>query len=228
MLPLQSPTMVRRRRRNRRDDRALIRLIQSLPSDACYVDVGANVGAVLAHMAASAPEGQHLAFEPLPDLAETLRARFPCVDVRTMALSTAVGSSEFVRPDGLDAYSGLRERDYPRAATLSRLHVDVSTLDIEIEDRVPTLVKIDVEGGEHDVLAGGINLLEKHRPLVAFEHGPRACENYGVMHEDVFDLLAGVGYAISDMDGVGPYSRDQFVSDTASFRRFNFLARPHG
>ena len=49
----------------------------TLAEDACCVDVGANVGAVLRHMVEFAPRGRHVAFEPLPELAALLAARVP-------------------------------------------------------------------------------------------------------------------------------------------------------
>jgi FkbM family methyltransferase len=179
-------------------------------------------------MARSAPGGNHVAFEPLPDYAVQLATQFPTVDVRRVALSRASGESEFVRPVGLDAYSGLRQRDYPHVpARLERFKVRVSTLDEELSsDYAPTLIKVDAEGGEYDILVGAEQTIRKHRPILAFEHGPRASENYGVTHSDLFDLLVDLGYRVLDMDGVGPYSRDRFVEASATSARFNYLGKP--
>ena len=58
----------------------------SLTSDANCVDVGANVGDVLAEMVQIAPLGHHVAFEPLPELASVLTRRFPDVEVRNAAV----------------------------------------------------------------------------------------------------------------------------------------------
>src|SRR4051812_31574313 len=74
----QRMAMDRTSRRNALDDEHLSLAIGfSLPVDAVCVDVGANVGAVLEMLTRLAPQGRHVAFEPLPELADDLRRRFP-------------------------------------------------------------------------------------------------------------------------------------------------------
>ena len=59
--------------RNGRDNAALLAVMTSiLRRDSCCIDVGANEGEMLQEMLRLAPQGRHLAFEPLPDYAERL------------------------------------------------------------------------------------------------------------------------------------------------------------
>jgi len=52
----------------------------------------------------------------------------------------------------------------------SFIKVDVRTLDDEASRwGFPQVIKLDVEGGEFDVLVGGLKLLEKHRPILISE-----------------------------------------------------------
>src|SRR6267154_4469284 len=75
-------------RRNRLDDRQLgLLLALTLERDSCCIDVGSHRGSFLELALRYAPFGQHMAFEPLPDLADELRERFPAVDVRATALA---------------------------------------------------------------------------------------------------------------------------------------------
>src|SRR3954454_24278269 len=70
------------RRRDRQDMANLRLLIRwTLGRDGCAVDIGANVGAVLADIVDAAPRGRHYAFEPVPAMAARLRAAFPGVTV---------------------------------------------------------------------------------------------------------------------------------------------------
>jgi hypothetical protein len=82
-------------RKNSRDDEALRSLIRSLPPDADCVDVGANMGHILAAMVEGCPDGRHVAFEPVPQLAQDLRRRFPRVDVRAQGVADVPGRTAF-------------------------------------------------------------------------------------------------------------------------------------
>ncbi|OHV37815.1 MULTISPECIES: FkbM family methyltransferase [Pseudofrankia] len=213
-------------RRNAVDDRNLALLLAFvLDAEANCIDVGAHRGDVLRVMVHNAPRGQHMAFEPIPDFYEDLRAAYPSVVVRRAALSDQVGTSSFAYVRSRPAYSGLRERLPEGTEEVEHIQVDVETLD----DTVPadyslTLLKIDVEGGEYGVLKGGLKLLTRSRPHVVFEFGSAARE-YGTTPDQMYDLLDGdVGLRIYDMTGAGPYTRSQFRQIFESGRRFNFVA----
>ena len=84
-------------RRNRIDnEHQRLLLAFSLAADANCVDIGAHRGAVLRDMVRCAPEGSHIAFEPLPDKAAELRSAFPEVDVREAAVCDENGTASFV------------------------------------------------------------------------------------------------------------------------------------
>jgi FkbM family methyltransferase len=211
--------------RNRRDDAHLRAAMAALlrPDSNC-VDVGANTGSVLADAVRLAPLGRHVAFEPLPELAERLQARFPGVRVQCAALSDRAGEATFHRRLDADSRSGL----LPLGGPAEPLTVRLETLDEVLgDDYVPEFIKIDVEGAELAVLEGALATLIRHRPVVAFEHG-RAALAYGTTHGMVHDVLCGrAGLRIFDLDGEGPFERTAFerVADPPG-RRWNFLARP--
>jgi FkbM family methyltransferase len=215
--------------RARKDD-ANMRLLASfcLAVDANCVDVGAHAGAFLAECSRVAPRGAHIAFEPLPEFAAGLKRRFPDVDVRQVALSDAPGEREFVHVRDRPSHSGLRERDYPGSQELERIPVRVQRLDDALPDGfVPSLVKIDVEGGDHDVILGGAETLRRHRPIVIFEFGQAAASHYGVNAGDFYRLVCDrIGLRIFDLDGNGPYDRDRFEKTYEHGPYFNYVAHP--
>jgi FkbM family methyltransferase len=217
------------RRRELRDDHGLhVVLASVLRADSNAVDVGANEGDVLESIVSLAPNGRHTAFEPIPELHESLVARFPDVDVRRAAVSDSAGSAEFTQVLDAPAYSGLRQRDDlpPDAQRVERVAVRTERLDDVLADGPPpTLIKIDVEGAELGVMQGAIDTLERYRPHVVFEHGAGGADLYGTRPTQVFDLLEGVGLRIFDLEGSGPYSREQF-EDTFTEPIWNFLAAP--
>jgi FkbM family methyltransferase len=216
-------------RRVLRDEHAMrVVLATALRRDGNAIDVGANNGDTLAMILAVAPEGRHIAYEPIPELAQRLAARHPGVDVRNAACSDEAGSAEFTHVLNAPAMSGLRQRqDLPaHAGAVERITVRLEKLDDALpEGFVPSLVKIDVEGAELHVMRGAAETLARHRPYVLFEHGIGGADLYGSEPGEVFDLLDGAGLRIFDLEGEGPYSRDRFE---AVFPEpvWNFLAAP--
>ncbi|HWH93509.1 MAG TPA: FkbM family methyltransferase [Baekduia sp.] len=217
---------------DRRDHEALATIFAAaLAPDANCVDVGAHTGDVLADILRIAPRGDHLAFEPLPHLAATLRERLPGVTVRVVALGATAATAPFTHVVDRPGWSGLRERPTPAgaAARTETLTVAVERLDDALPPGyVPTLIKIDVEGAELQVLQGARRTLEVHRPLLVFEHGLGSADHYGTRPEQLHDLLTTLplNYRIFDLQGGGPYDRAAFMETFHTSRRVNFLARP--
>ena len=86
----------------------------------------------------------------------------------------------------------------------------MSTLDAELREVAPSLIKIDVEGAELAVLEGGRDVLASNRPLVIFEHVAEAAALYGADSESTWDLLNDLGYRIYAITGEGPFDRSAF------------------
>ncbi len=200
-------------------------LAVALPSDSTYVDVGANRGQILREAVRVAPRGRHIAFEPIPTVAADLARAFPGVDCRQMALGARPEVAQFCHFRNLDGWSGLRrstkisdERGDPEY-----IPVTVSTLDSEIGDRTPSVVKIDVEGAEYEVIEGARTLLSQARPTVIVEHVASAAELYGHPPGAVWDLFAELDYEIFSVTGDGPFTRNAFIQHTSIV---NWLARP--
>jgi FkbM family methyltransferase len=200
-------------------------LASTLRSDATYVDVGANRGQILREAVRVAPRGRHIAFEPIPTLAADLVRAFPGVDCREMALGSYPQVAKFCHFKNLDGWSGLRRspeisdaRGDPEYIT-----VKVSTLDAEIGDLTPRVVKIDVEGAELAVIEGGRSLLSQARPMVIFEHVAVAAALYGAATEALWDLLRELDYEIFSVTGDGPLTQRAFAEST---KVVNWIARP--
>jgi FkbM family methyltransferase len=192
------------------------------------VDVGAHTGAVLTEILRAAPSGRHIAYEPLPHLAEGLRASFPQVDVRCAALTDHAGEGSFARVRAAEAWSGLVFRPLPgnMEPDLEEINVRLEVLDDALPPGFePTLVKIDVEGGEEGVLRGALRTLAEHKPLVIMEHGYGAANAYGTEPDDVYGLLVdGAGLRVFDLDGGGPYGLEDFKRAYFTSERVNWVA----
>jgi FkbM family methyltransferase len=215
--------------RDARDGENMRRLIAFLlrADDNC-VDVGANAGTLLSEMCRAAPQGHHVAFEPIPELAQALQARFPAVEVRTAAASRAFGESSFSHFRAADGWSGLKYRPLPGGddGVVENLTVKLEPIDEVVDPERPiALIKIDVEGAEEQVIEGALKTLNRCAPTVIFEHGLGSANLYETEPDDIWRLLTGeVGHRIFDLDGNGPYELDEFKRSYYAGERVNFVA----
>ncbi|MHB8533697.1 MAG: FkbM family methyltransferase [Solirubrobacteraceae bacterium] len=202
-------------------------LAARLPPGGCYVDIGANRGQVLREAVRIAPDGEHVAFEPISALAAAVRSEFPRVDCRPLALGARAERTQFCHFTRLDGWSGLRRNPEvsDEQGGPEYFEVEVSTLDAELAGRSPHVLKIDVEGAELAVLEGGQELLARARPAIVFEHVPAASALYGYESAELWDLLHRCGYRITSVTGRGPFERDAFL---AARGVVNWLATPAG
>jgi FkbM family methyltransferase len=216
--------------RDHQDNVNMRRLVAFLlrEDDNC-LDVGANVGGLLTEICRAAPRGRHVAFEPIPGLAEQLAERFPDVEVRQAAASNRFGTAAFAHVHGpAEGWSGLKFRPHP---AIDDRDVEEITVRLEPIDEVvdpelaPRLMKIDVEGAEQQVIEGALRTITTHRPVIVFEHGAGSADVFGTGPDDVWRLLVEeAGLRIFDLDGDGPYTRDDLRRNFHEATRVNFVA----
>ncbi len=188
--------------RNLRYDRLTWKVMQThLHPGSNAIDVGCHKGEVLDWILAFAPQGRHWAFEPLPHLAADLIKKFgDRVQVVEAALSDQSGKTKFQFVKDSPAYSGILRREYTTdTPNIEELEVAMSTLDEQVGAAKIDLIKVDVEGGEWAVLAGGSSVIQRDRPLIIFEFGKGASEYYGTTPEKMWTLLTGWGYSLYDL-----------------------------
>jgi FkbM family methyltransferase len=176
-----------------------------------------------------APEGNHFAFEPLPELAKCLREKFAHVNIYELALSDFTGESMFFHVVSRPGRSGFRKQRYPRPdETVKEIKVRCEKLDnILPTDFKVDFIKVDVEGAEFLVFRGAIRTIESHRPFILFEHGREFAASYGYTSGMVYDLLAGqcslnISFMPDWLEGKEPLSRSAFISHAPG----DFLVHP--
>lgn len=198
------------------------------PESNC-IDVGAHKGQFLREFLRCAPRGRHVAFEPIPQLAESLRTDFPGVEVFNIALSDRAGMASFFVLPETPALSGLSERPFlmPEAVR-QEIQVRTERLDALVPaDRPIDLVKIDVEGAEGLVLAGALETLRRCRPFVVFEHGRASSEALGTSTEALYDLLTrDCGLRVSRLADWLHGRRSLTADEFARADTWYFLAHP--
>lgn len=134
-------------------------LLHLLREDHLFVDIGANVG-VYTVLAAGAIGAQAVSIEPIPQtfvrLCANLRANniVDKVTPHNLGLGRQEATLRFTAEK--DTTNHVIDND---SWTGPSIEVPVSTLDAVMKDQTPTLIKIDVEGWESEVLAGAASTL---------------------------------------------------------------------
>ena len=191
------------------------------PTSNC-IDVGCHEGEFIDLFLKYAPQGQHIGFEPLPDYFEVLQKKYPAnCSFHQVALSNQTGESTFNYVISNPAYSGLQKRQYDKVGEKdTTIRVQMERLDHVLStDRSIDFIKIDVEGGELQVLEGAKKTISTHQPIIIFEHGLGAADQYGTTPEMVFDLLTAYGMKVSLMKA--------WLKGNASFSKADFCEQFH-
>ncbi len=172
--------------------------------DSNCIDVGCHKGEILDLMLKSAPQGLHFGIEPIPGLYHNLKEKYKnnehCV-LKNYAASDSTGTANFNHVVSNPSYSGLIKRDYDRAQEQDEtISVKTALLDDLIDKNVKiSLIKIDVEGAEYQVLSGAKRILSKDNPIVIFEHGKGASNHYGTTPDLLFTLFETYGMGITTL-----------------------------
>lgn len=177
-----------------------------------FLDVGANQGLYTLIAARYVPGGEVIAFEPLSSEARKLCRnvsvnRYRNVRVEQAALGAFEGEADmFMVLGGKAAYSSLRPPANDVSADSTLVRVKVSTID----HYVPSvglssldLVKIDVEGGELEVLRGAERAIDRYQPVFVVEVEDRRTKQWGYAARDILDYLSVRGYRWFDIDPAG-------------------------
>ena len=150
-----------------------LKLIPSLlqdPEGLC-LDIGAHVGEYCYVMEQCVHTSQIYAFEPNPETCTLLRRFFPKIHIENVALSDTQGTAKLSIP-----IKG--QKKYATRGTLERtesgdevIEVPLTTLDsIAATWREPiSFLKIDVEGHERKVIAGGKKTILRDHPIMLIE-----------------------------------------------------------
>ena len=180
-------------------------LICSLNPGAAFWDIGAHFGYFsLLAAAIVGNEGYALALEPSPFNAELLLRNTSAknqISIRKAAISDAAGEIVFYEfPPLYSEYNALdvtqfKDRPWYEKAKPQEYVVPAITLDGLAREgqRLPDLIKIDVEGAEDCVIAGGKTMLARHQPAVVMEYlaDIRSADS----HRRAAEMLLELGYA---------------------------------
>jgi FkbM family methyltransferase len=185
---------------------ALTRLVH--PGETVW-DVGTERGwfsCLLAQLVG--PTGRVDSFEAFPVNAARLRRNIELngmdwVRTHQVAISDRPGEAVFQLPtpaiecenslpENCSGIGYLTDRESSETIRVPTVTLDQYALDTGLESL--TLIKMDIEGAEVRALRGALQVLRKHRPILAVEYNRLALRRAGSSWEELDRLLAELGY----------------------------------
>ena len=178
-------------------------LAASFVGDDIFFDIGANTG-YFSCLALSCGVRGVTAFEPDPDTCAVMDAQRrlngwddTALSIVPMGLSDESGHQQLIR--GSDSgESGFG--DWPHREPVGKIEVEVITLDEYCRQvgHYPSVMKIDVEGWEYQVLRGATSVLEN--PVLRLFVFEALCDAEGVITDHRLSAVLGAcGFAISHL-----------------------------
>ena len=168
------------------------------------LDIGANVGQFATYARKIFPEAQIYSFEPLRDCFEQLRKNMNG-DPRFRAFNCAIGAksgkvqinrNEHTPASSLLKLSDLHCKHYVYAVATEPETILVERLDeiaSRLEIKKPAMIKIDVQGFEDKVIAGGTKTIRRAKVLIV----ETSFEELYVgqpLFDDIYERLKELGF----------------------------------
>lgn len=208
-------------------------IAQQCTKDANCIDIGANEGKILQWMIEFAPNGNHIAFEPIPSLYAQLKLQFSnSTLILPYALSDQQSKSSFNYVTSNPALSGLLKRPYPKYHQEKQIEVQTMLLDQVVDQNLKiSLIKMDVEGGELNVLLGAKQTIIRNKPIILFECGKVGGELYGFTAANMYQLFnENFQYKLYTLKGwlkaSSPLSYTDFADFYENGSEYFFLGAP--
>jgi FkbM family methyltransferase len=178
-------------------------LIKNFKDDDIFYDIGANYGFYTLLAQEFITKGEIHAFEPNPKIFKLLRENsrldiYKNTFLNEIALSDKTGETEFFDREISRHSGGSSLIKHQHFLKYKVIKVKTTTLDDYIlNHKPPTIMKIDVEGGEPLVLKGALKLLKKYNPMIIMEFFTDD------LHREAVNISFNSGYRAFKIDNDG-------------------------
>jgi FkbM family methyltransferase len=193
------------------------------------LDIGANIGSYSEAIKRLAPQANVFAFEPSSIARKNLEDRFmgdSSVTIVPFALGSKISTETLWSDTPGSVLSSLTKRRLDHFGTdfNQTESIEVVTLDswARSTNVIPSLIKIDVEGHELDVLKGGLKTFTLAQ-VIQFEFG--GCNiDTRTFFKDFWYLLTEAGFRVYRISEGGPIRISYYSEQDECFRTTNYLA----
>lgn len=174
-------------------------LLHVLKPDDLFIDIGSNSGSYTI-LASGVVRARTISIEPVPSTFLRLMANVELNAIESLVEAKNIGISSKKGIMHVTIDSDTTNHLIAIRTTEISIPVEVQTLDEVCLEQTPTLIKIDVEGWEKEVLLGGMSTLSKPTLLAVILEINGNAEKLGTCDSEMLDHLAEFGFH--------PYSYD--------------------
>jgi len=181
-------------------------ILDNLDDNGCFYDIGANAGYYsIAASLKLKKENSIFAFEPMPHFVDMVNYHAKLNNVKNIevfqyALSDKPGEVEFSNIEESSGNTYVQDSSlYKKSSNV--IKVKTIGLDDFLEStpgaKPPTIIKLDAEGAEYDVLKGAKNMLLKYKPLMLLSTHDRHLPG---VKKRCLDFLSELGFEYEEQD----------------------------
>ena len=183
-------------------------ILKKCKIETLYLDIGANVGTTSLPVAIHNKNIEVHAFEPNPKIFQSLEINKSLNNCDNLILhKVAVG----LKKEKLPLFVTSKEKanfgnsSFQKNTTI----IDPKTIDVEvirIDDffndikKPVSLIKIDVEGFEWQVIEGAKNIIKNHGPTIIFEHNDKFLNDPIKIKSELEQFFLSNGYEVFEID----------------------------
>lgn len=178
------------------DQLANVLITRVCQSNKTFIDIGAHIGSILSEVLYIDPSIKIVAIEPIPAKVDSLKRRFPSIEIHNCALGNFSGQVPFFVNIKESGYSSLSKVASSQVGEIIEITVPIKKLDDLLSSNDVDVIKIDVEGAELNVLRGAIRILQKNRPTIMFESVLQVDNDFGGTKEELYDFFNSNNYVI--------------------------------
>lgn len=169
-----------------------------------FIDVGVNIGQTLLRLKTISPQTKYLGFEPNSSCVNYVQKlikknQFGDCRILNAALSTDVNILELEKESDTDSRASLISDLRPNYFSVKESVLAMPYQQFFLNEKIG-FVKIDVEGGEYEVLAGMEKAIQKHQPVITCEvldsHSAEVLEFTQIRATKLCDMLKSWNYNI--------------------------------
>ena len=195
--------------------------VYSSETKKCIFDIGAHVGLTTLPVSFLANKDAKIyAFEPSIQNNRALKENIRLNNITNVVVENyLVGSNncdevDFYESPQISAsnsiFNSINKENYLQGYDkdlVSKLRIKKKKFQVSIDSYCkdynlqPDLIKIDVEGGEFQVLKGGIDTILAYKPLIYLSLHPEQLKDFGVTPKDLLSLIKSLNYEIINIDG---------------------------
>ena len=206
---------------------------------ATVIDVGAALGSFSRTCHAIFPEAQYLLVEPLQEYIPSLTKVIKDIPRASYAIAAATAEEQVININvhhdlvGSSLYQEVEEGSDVNGVQREVRSITLDRLVIEQKALPPYLIKIDVQGAELDVLAGGLTVLSGADWVLLevsmfqfFDQGPLFWDVVEYMRSKGFVPYDVLGLQYRPLDGALSQLDIVFVKESGHLRQFHHYATP--